>query len=264
MIHTASQTHQCRCGSVHLPHEMAGEAGLYRQLRDPVRRIKSIEDIFVTNTLKNLMLTAVATASATNPDFASLHTSYSTTGANEHSTSGGSPVYSRVAVTWSAPATGETHMVATLPSINMPAGRTAEFLGLWDAVSAGNFLAMQGLGAQTLKPAMAEAADITANDIFCDSHGYVLDNRVIFWSASGLALPTGLTTGVTYWVISTGLATDSFRVSTTQGGAAVDITDPTTLTPFGFFVQRTIPQTSVSQDVVNVASFSFDLGALGL
>lgn len=253
------------CGEVHLPHKLAEEAGLYRELRDPVRRMKNIKGMFVTNTLKNLMLAAVATASATNPDFGSLHTSYSTTGANEHSTAGGSPVYSRVAFTWSAPASGETHLVATLPSFNMPSGRTAEWVGAWDTVTAGTFLLMQPLGAQTLRPAMMElAADLTNNDIFCDSHGYVLDNRVVFWSASGLALPTGLTTGVTYWVISTGLTTDSFRVSTTQGGAAVDITDPGTLTPFGFFVQRSIPQTSVTQDVVNIASLSFDIGALGL
>ena len=111
---------------------------------------------------------------------------------------------------------------------------------------------------------MTEAADITANDIFCDSHGYVLDNRVVFWSASGLALPTGLSTGTIYWVISTGLTTDSFRVSTTQGGSAVDITDPGTLTPFGFFVQRCIPQTTVTQDTISLASASIDIGALGL
>lgn len=219
--------------------------------------------MFMTNTLKNLMLAAIATASATNPDFGSLHTAYSTTGTNE--VTGGSPAYARVALTWSAAASGETHLVATLPSWNVPTGTTVAFWGGWDASTAGNFLFMQPLGAQTLKPAMVETAtDITNNDIFCDSHGYVADNRVIFWSSSGLALPTGLTTGTIYWVISTGLATDSFRVSTTQGGSAVDITDPSTLTPFGFFVQRCIPQTTVTQDVISLASASIDIGALGL
>ena len=36
--------------------------------------------------------------------------------------------------------------------------------------------------------------------------------------------PTGLTAGTLYFVIATGLTTDAFRVSTTQGGAALDIT----------------------------------------
>lgn len=264
MIHTASATFACRCGSVHLPHKMMMERERRRQewLGVPVeaQRHKDIKAMFMTNTLKNLMLAAIATASATNPDFGSLHTAYSTTGANE--VTGGSPAYARVALTWSTPASGETHLVATLPSWNVPTGTTVGFWGGWDASTSGNFLFMQPLGAQTLKDAMVETAtDLTNNDIFCDSHGYVADNRVVFWSASGVALVTGLTTGTIYWVISTGLTTDSFRVSTTQGGAAVDLT---TDQPIGMFVQRCIPQTTVTQDVISLASASIDIGALGL
>lgn len=218
--------------------------------------------MFMSNTMKNLMLGAVATPSSTNPDFAALHTLYSTTGANE--VAGGSPAYTRFAMTWSAPAVGETHLSGTLPSWNVPGGITVGWWSGFDANVGGNFLFIQPLGGQTIKPAMSEAADITANDIFCDTHGYVADNRVVFWSASGLALPVGLTTGTIYWVIAAGLTTDSFRVSTTQGGAAVDIVDPSTLTPFGYFVQRCVPQITVSQDVVSLASASIDIGALGL
>jgi len=216
--------------------------------------------MLVANTLKNLMLGSVATASATNPDFGSLHTAYSTTGANE--VTGGSPAYARVALTWSSPSSGETHLVATLPSWNVPTGTTVGWWGGFDASTAGNFLFMQALGGQSYKPASVETAtDLTNNDIFSDAHGYVADNRVVFWSASGIALPTGLTTGTIYWVISTGLATDSFRVSTTQGGSAVDIT---TDAPTAFFVQRCTPQTTVTQDIISLSSGSFDLGALGL
>lgn len=218
--------------------------------------------MFMTNTLKNLMLAAVATPSATNPDFGALHTAYSITGGNE--VSGGTPSYARTAMTWSAPSAGETHLIGTLPSWNVPAGFTVGWWSAWDQNVGGNFLFMQPLGAQSLKPAMSEAADISANDIFCDTHGYLADNRVVFWSSSGLALPQNLNTGTIYWVIATGLTTDSFRVSLTQGGAAVDLVDPSTLTPFGFFVQRCVPQTTVSQDVVSITSASIDIGALGL
>lgn len=56
---------------------------------------------------------------------------------------------------------------------------------------------------------------------------------VITWTAHGLAagasvvfsstgsLPTGLTAGTTYYVLSTGLTANSFQVSATQGGTAI-------------------------------------------
>jgi hypothetical protein len=52
------------------------------------------------------------------------------------------------------------------------------------------------------------------------AHGLSAGTRVIF-STTG-ALPTGLTAGTTYYVISAGLAADSFRVSTSLGGTAVN------------------------------------------
>lgn len=248
MLHTGSLFRPCACGIIHRP-----EAEMDALARD----VKAIKNMFVTATLKNLMLAAVATASATNPDFASLHTAYSATGTNE--VTGGSPAYARKAITWSSPASGSTALNGTLPSFDVPTGTTVQFVGGFDAVTSGTFLFMQALGAQTYKPAMMETStDLTNNDIFCDTHGYVADNRVCFWPITGLALPTGIAQGTIYWVISTGLATDSFRVSATQGGSAIDLTDPSTLTPFGFLVQRCIPQTTVTQDVISIASLTFD------
>jgi hypothetical protein len=52
------------------------------------------------------------------------------------------------------------------------------------------------------------------------AHGYLAGQPVVFHSTG--ALPTGLTAGTTYYVISTGLAADTFRVSATVGGAAVN------------------------------------------
>lgn len=51
-------------------------------------------------------------------------------------------------------------------------------------------------------------------------HGLIAGSAVVF-TTSG-ALPTGLTAGTTYYVISTGLGANSFQVSATAGGSAVN------------------------------------------
>jgi hypothetical protein len=51
-------------------------------------------------------------------------------------------------------------------------------------------------------------------------HGYVAGDKLRF-STTG-ALPTGLTAGTYYYVISAGLGTDTFQVSATEGGSAVN------------------------------------------
>lgn len=53
-----------------------------------------------------------------------------------------------------------------------------------------------------------------------NSHGLQAGDKVIF-STTG-ALPTGLTAGTTYYVISSGLTTNAFQVSATEGGAAIN------------------------------------------
>lgn len=52
------------------------------------------------------------------------------------------------------------------------------------------------------------------------AHGLAANDTIIF-STTG-ALPTGLTAGTTYYVISAGLTADAFEVSTSQGGSAVN------------------------------------------
>ena len=51
-------------------------------------------------------------------------------------------------------------------------------------------------------------------------HGLVAGDEVYFTTTG--ALPTGLTASTKYYVISTGLTTDDFRVSATSGGSAVN------------------------------------------
>lgn len=53
-----------------------------------------------------------------------------------------------------------------------------------------------------------------------NSHGLNAGDMVVFRTTG--ALPTGLTAGTVYYVISAGLSTNSFEVSATDGGAAVN------------------------------------------
>lgn len=53
-----------------------------------------------------------------------------------------------------------------------------------------------------------------------NNHGLEAGAPVVFSTTGGL--PTGLTAGTTYYVISAGLAVDDFRVSATRGGSAIN------------------------------------------
>jgi hypothetical protein len=210
--------------------------------------------IFLTATAKNLMLDAMDEAVATGMKFGSLHTAYSATGANE--VTGGSPAYARKGLTWSAASAGSKALAATLPTWDVPAGTTVMWVGTWDAVTAGNFLGMMPAGGGPLQGCMVElAADITSNLMFAKAHGFVADTRVVFWGT----LPTGLTIGTVYFVLAAGITADSFAVSTTSGGTAIDITGTA---PFSFFVQKCIPEVFAGQGNYSLSSGSFDIGAV--
>jgi hypothetical protein len=218
--------------------------------------------MFWSNTGKGVMLNAMDEAASGGASYGSLHTAYSTTGSNE--VTGGSPAYARSALTWGAASGGVKSLTTTLPTWNVPSGTTVQWFGLWDAVTSGNFLGMMPLGAGSLLSAMVEVStDLTNNDIFSKAHGLVAGNRVVFWGT----LPTGLSredaTNGPYYVIATGLTTDSFRVANSAANyasnTAVDITGTA---PYAFYVQRAIPQTTVTQDTISLASGSIDLSVV--
>lgn len=242
MIHIASEYRLCPCGSVH------------RNRPQSAYERRPYQGMFATNTLKNLMLDALQESLSTGADFGSLHTAYSTTGTNE--VTGGSPAYARVALTWAAASSGSIALTTTLPSWNVPASTTVAWWGGWDASTSGTFLFMMPVGAGTLRPASSEiTTDLTNNDIVSKAHGYVADTRVVFWGT----LPTGLSVGTIYYVISTGLATDSFRVAATSGGTVIDLTGTA---PYNFFSQSCAPETFASQGTLSLSSGSVDLGAV--
>jgi len=209
----------------------------------------------MSNTAKNLMLEALDEALSTGADFGSLHTAYSTTGASE--VTGGSPAYARKALTWSAAASGAKSLAATFPVWDVPAGTTVAWWGGWDAVTVGTFLFMMPVGASLPTPISASAAGVTANTLDSEAHGLTTNDRVVFWPGGGSGLPAGLTVGTIYHVIATGLTVDVFSVSTTSGGAALDITDEG-----GGWVQKCVPEVFSGQGTYTLSSASIDLAAV--
>jgi hypothetical protein len=82
----------------------------------------------------------------------------------------------------------------------------------------------------------AGTAEVTSNLFHSGAHGLTTNDRVCFLAVPGapggsIGGPTliGTGTGVLYHVIATGLTTDVFSVSTTQGGGALDLTGDGTL-----------------------------------
>lgn len=242
---------------IHLPFPRLCQCGVVHRVgveRDLAARLRPYYDIFLTNTAKGLMLDALDESISTGNLFGSLHTAYSTTGTNE--VTGGSPAYARKALTWSAASAGSKALAATLPTWDVPAATTVMWIGFWTLVTAGVFNGMMPAGGGTLQGCMTElAADITSNLMFAKAHGFVTDTRVVFWGN----VPTGLTIGTVYFVLAAGITADSFAVSATSGGSAIDITGTA---PFSFFVQKCVPEVFAGQGTYALSSGSFDLGAV--
>jgi hypothetical protein len=95
---------------------------------------------------------------------------------------------------------------------------TVVAFGLFDAATSGNLLYWGWLGTDDGDLFTATVADV----LTAPGHALANDNQVRILVVPDGTLPTGLTEGTTYFVIS--LSGDTFSLSTTQGGGAVNIT----------------------------------------
>jgi hypothetical protein len=99
------------------------------------------------------------------------------------------------------------------------ASTSAFFFSIGSASSgAGVLYARGGIG-----PAPQPFTAATTDTITSYAHGLAVDDRVVFWQYEPGSLPTGITEGTVYWV-KTAPDANTFTVSTTQGGATLDIT----------------------------------------
>lgn len=93
--------------------------------------------------------------------------------------------------------------------------------GIYSALSGGILYAIGLLDDDV--PIIGEADDST-DVISAAAHGLATDQRVFVLAAPGAVLPAGLNENTAYFVLASGLTTDAFKLSTTSGGAAVNIT----------------------------------------
>lgn len=182
------------------------------------------------------------------------------TNANAGEATGGSPAYARVAVTWGAAASAQKANAGAL-AIDVPAG-TYGFFTLFNA-STGNTGNYRGYipfgGASALKGFFSVDTTLSNDQLFSVAHGMSDGDRVMLFNVFTESLPTGLTEGAVYYVVSS--ATNTFKVSATSGGSAVDIT---AVGGGEGFWQRVIPETFGAQGQITVAASALVLDATGM
>lgn len=168
----------------------------------------------MANSLMDAALNAGLDAISALLDQASLHDDFpGATGANE--ISGGS--YARQSITWSA-ASGAAKDSSNQPAFSVPGGATVAWSGYWDTT--GPTFMGYAPNRQAGDPGPTKyIVDVTNDTIEAPAHGFVNDDRVVFFGGTA---PGGLTEGVAYWVV--GATTDDFQVASTQGGAAINLT----------------------------------------
>lgn len=172
----------------------------------------------LSNYLENEILDHIlGTGSFTMPSvFGSLHSGApGETGANE--LTGGS--YARQAIAFGAAASGTASNSAQEEwDLTGVTSGTVLFVGLWDASTSGNYLWTAPLGGTPYTFTGLASTDVLTSY----GHALVNDNRVVVDADPGSALPTGLSEDTVYWVV--GVSGDTFQLSTTQGGGAINIT----------------------------------------
>ena len=175
--------------------------------------------------------------------------------ANAGEASGGSPAYQRVAVTWAPAANGQKVNSNSL-TIDVPAG-TYGFLTFWNAQTGNTGTEYRGyvpLNGTVKGFGTVDSAGVTSDAIQSAAHGLADGDRVMVFNVFSESLPAGLTEGTIYYVVSA--TTDTFKVSLTQGGAAVNITSQGEL-----YWQRIIPETFGAQGQITVAPGALVLDA---
>lgn len=167
----------------------------------------------LANAVINARLRGVALTEVTG--WISLHTGLTgDDGANE--VAGGS--YARLQPSVAAPAGGSAATDAALEFLDMPAD-TIVAVGVWTAQVGGTF---EWGGPLTDGVRGLASADAGTDALTAHSHGLADADRVALDPGGYGSLPGGLSDTTLYFVV--GSAADTFQVSLTEGGAAVDIT----------------------------------------
>lgn len=93
--------------------------------------------------------------------------------------------------------------------------------GIYSAATAG---VLHAIGLLDTDPPIIGSGHPTGELVTAFGHGLAADQRVFVMAAPGAVIPTGLSENTAYFVLAAGLTADVFALSTTSGGAAVNIT----------------------------------------
>jgi hypothetical protein len=182
------------------------------------------------------------------------------TGTNATGTeaTGGSPAYARQAVTWGA-AAAEVKQNTNAITIDLPAG-TYGFITFWNA-NTGNTNNYRGYAPinGTVRGFFSVDTTLTNDQFLSPGHGLSDGDRVLLFNVLGTALPTGVSEGTVYFVVNS--AANTFKVSTTSGGAAVDLT--AVGGGEGYF-EKIIPETFGAQGQLTIAASALTLDLTGV
>ncbi|MET0418389.1 MAG: hypothetical protein ABW022_20450 [Actinoplanes sp.] len=172
---------------------------------------------------------------------------------------GGSPAYARQAVTWGAAASGLKQNTNAI-TFDVPAGSYG-FLLYFNASSGNtsNFRGYAPINGTTVRGFASVDTTLTNDQFLSPGHGLVNTDRVQLFNVFGTTFPTGPTEGVLYHVVNA--TSDSFKVSTTSGGAAVDIT---ALGGGEIYFEKVVPEVFASQGQFTIAIGAVTLDATGI
>lgn len=199
-----------------------------------------------TNLAKNTMLDAL-TQGPGPISHASLHDGFpGLTGTNE--ISGGTPAYARQAITFAA-AAGGAAAANVQPTFDVPAAASVQWVGFWDAVTAGNFYVSGPVGSSLAVPFCADAT----SDVFAsEAHGLVDAQQVVLISTRSEALPGGFTEGDIYFVVNANA--NDFQLEASIGGGAINVTSPGE-----GFIMDIVPEAFAGQGSFQLTAATLDL-----
>jgi hypothetical protein len=171
--------------------------------------------------------------------------------------SGGSPAYARIAATFGAAASGQKSNSGSI-TIDVAAG-TYGFIGLFNTSTgnvSGNYLGYAPLNGSVKGFGEVDSTGVTNDTITSSGHGLTTDDRVQVFNVFAESLPAGLTEGTLYFVLASGLTADVFKVATTSGGTAINITGQGEC-----FFQKIVPEVFAAQGQITIAAGALVLDA---
>lgn len=165
--------------------------------------------------------------------------------------------YARAAVTFGSPTDTSPAGGRQRANSSAATGGQKSDVGTVDAIGWGIYAASSGgspkwIGLMDADVPVVGTADESSDAITAPAHGLSTDQRVFVLAAPGAVIPTGLSENTAYFVLASGLTTDAFKLSTSSGGAAVNITAKG--------AALFMPYTALT--IAQLATPQFDTGAL--